>query len=234
LYTYVQGNPYLNPQFTNNLQLSYTHPQGFIVSGSVSRTRDLISRFPSQDNVTRIEVVSSANLDRLDNAALTFTAPLTLTRIWTATSNLNLFYNRFSVRQPDGQPFVNQQAALTFNSTSTWALSRQFSAELAGFYNSPTRFGLGRVQHQWQLSAGAQYTSPNGRTVVKLSYSDLFNSARYNSHLRYQNLDIVFANRWESTQVRLTLNYRLGNDKLKMAPGRKTSVSEELKRLEGN
>ncbi|MGY2134362.1 outer membrane beta-barrel protein [Hymenobacter sp. HD11105] len=234
LYTYVQGNPYLNPQFTNNLQLSYTHPQGFMVSGSVNRTRDLIARFPSQDNATRLEVVSSANLDRFDNAALTFTAPLTLTRSWTATSNLNLFYNRFRLRQPDGQPFVNQQAALTFNSTSTWALSRQFSAELSGFYNSPTRFGLGRVQHQWQLSAGAQYTSPSGRTVVKLSYSDLFNTARYNSHLRYQNLDIVFANRWESTQVRLTLTYRLGNDKVKATPGRKTSVSEEQKRLEGN
>jgi hypothetical protein len=52
--------------------------------------------------------------------------------------------------------------------------------------------------------------------------------------LRYQNLDIVFANRWESTQVRLTLTYRLGNDKVKATPGRKTSVSEEQKRLEGN
>ncbi|HEX8655894.1 MAG TPA: outer membrane beta-barrel protein [Hymenobacter sp.] len=234
LYTYIQGNPYLNPQFTNSLQLSYTHPKGFIVSGSVSRTRNQMTRFPSQNDVTRIEVVSIANLDRVDNAALTITAPLALTQIWTTTSNLNLFYNRFSLRQPDGRPFVNQQAALTFNSTSTWAFSRRFSTELSGFYNSPTRFALGRVRHQWQLSAGAQYTFPNGRTVVKLSGTDLLNTTRYNSRLRYQNLDIVFANRWESTQVRLTLNHRLGNDKLKAAPARKISVNEEQKRIEGN
>ena len=136
-----RGNPGLNPEFTNSLELSYSkmfkNRDNFIGSVYFKNTNDLIARFLDREYVPAFNdtlVVSSyINANRSYVTGLELTSKNKITKWWDLTSNLNLFTAKIDIKdQPDQDPFMSYFLKLN----NTIKLPLNFSFQLSGEYQS--------------------------------------------------------------------------------------------------
>jgi Outer membrane receptor proteins, mostly Fe transport len=91
--SYRQGNPYLLPQFTNNIELSHTFKGKIITTLNYNNTTDVISQIFKQNSQTKIVYFTSDNVAKFINMGISITAPVTITKWW----NTNFFTNIYKI-----------------------------------------------------------------------------------------------------------------------------------------
>ncbi|MCB0603017.1 MAG: TonB-dependent receptor, partial [Saprospiraceae bacterium] len=110
--TYEKGNPFLNPQYAHNIQLTHTYKYRFNTSLSYSHTTDLITRITDTAGVAA-SFITWLNLAEQHNVSLTFSVPFQITKWWSSFSNLSGYYTRNIADYGNGKSV--DLAATTFN-----------------------------------------------------------------------------------------------------------------------
>ncbi|MFD1141467.1 outer membrane beta-barrel protein [Larkinella insperata] len=232
-YTYQQGNPYLKPQFTNSFQLTHVYKGKFSTSLGYSRTIDVIvDEVPGQIPDQNITYVTTDNLATLDNVSLTMSAPVAVTKWWNMQNNVNIFYNKYQ------SPYLGAQynvdfVAFNVYTSQNFVLSKGFTAEVFGWYNSKNIYGFYTVRPQGAFGLGVQKSLMNNKATLKLNVNDPFWLNKFQGYAKYQDIDFKIRARWESRIARLTFTYRFGNQNVKAARQRSTSTEAERNRAGG-
>jgi len=140
-----RGNPNLNPEFTNSMELSYQktfkNKDNFIASVYYKNTTDLITR--SQVKETNISNGKDLLINTFINASSSYVTGLELvsknkmTKWWDMTSNLNLFTSKINLNDPL-QPEQDQFASWFGKLNNTFKLPKNFTLQLSGEYQSKT------------------------------------------------------------------------------------------------
>ena len=141
-----RGNPGLNPEFTNSIELSYQkvfkkNKNNLLASIYYKNTTDLISRFQVQE----INALTGKNIlvNTFINAASSFISGMELTlktkmtKWWDMTTNMNLFTSKINTgiaSQPETDQFVSWFGKLN----NTFKLFKNFTMQLSGEYQSKT------------------------------------------------------------------------------------------------
>ncbi len=140
-----KGNPGLNPEFTNSLELSYMktfkNKDNLLVTAYYKNTNDLITRF----QIVQTEPVSGKDqlINTFINANSSYVTGLEVitrnkvTKWWDITSNLNLFTSMIKIDDPtvpDQDQFVSWFAKIN----NSFKLPKNFSIQLSGDYQSRT------------------------------------------------------------------------------------------------
>lgn len=140
-----RGNPNLNPEFTNSLELSYQktfkNRDNFIASLYYKNTTDLITRY----QIKEVDVTTSKDvlINTYINASSSYVTGLELvsknkmTKWWDMTTNLNLFTSKINIDDPT-QPEQEQFASWFGKLNNTFKLPKNFSVQLSGEYQSKT------------------------------------------------------------------------------------------------
>ncbi len=140
-----RGNPALNPEFTNSLELSYQktfkNRDNFIASLYYKNTTDLITRFqvrednPSNGKDMLINTYINANSSYV--TGLELVSKNKMTKWWDMTTNLNLFTSKITTGIA-GQPEQDQFASWFGKLNNTFKLPKNFSVQISGEYQSKT------------------------------------------------------------------------------------------------
>ncbi|MFC5411537.1 outer membrane beta-barrel protein [Larkinella bovis] len=232
-YTYQQGNPYLKPQFTNSFQLTHVYKGKFSTTLGYSRTIDVIvQEVPGQIPEENITYVTTDNLATQDNVSLTMSFPVTVTKWWNMQNNINAYYNKYDSPYLGAQYNVDFVAYNVYTSQN-FVLPKNFTAEIAGWYNSKSLYGFYRSVPQGAFSLGVQKTLMNRKATLKLNVNDPFWLNRFEGRAVYQDINFRVRARWESRIARLTFTYRFGNQNVKAARQRSTSTEAERNRAGG-
>lgn len=93
LYTYGIGNPFLNPQYTNSFEVSYSYKKTINATLGYSHTSDAITRVLLSDTAKKTLFISYENLAVRNAYNLNISSPLTIAKWWTTNNNLTVFYN---------------------------------------------------------------------------------------------------------------------------------------------
>lgn len=227
-YSYRQGNPFLQPQYTNAGQVGYTYRGETTATLSYNRTTDVLTEVYEQRGP--VLVGTTANLAVLHNVALSLGAPLKLKPWWTVRGTADVFWNAYRASF-QGLPLDYQRLSANFTLNNRLKLPHGLTAELSGWYNSPTLDGQMQVQGMSQLNLGLQKSLWHNTATLRLNVSDVLNQTRTRGAIRYGATDLQFLSRWESRQVRATFTYNFGNRELKAARQRRTSTEDEQSRV---
>jgi outer membrane receptor protein involved in Fe transport len=133
-----RGNPNLNPEFTNSLELSYSkvfkNRDNFIASVYFKNTNDLITRFQGKDTANENVLVNTyINANRSYVTGLELTGRNKITKFWDLTTNANFFTSKIdleSVADPD--QFLSYFLKLNNN----FRLPKNFTLQLSADYTS--------------------------------------------------------------------------------------------------
>lgn len=136
-----RGNPALVPEFTNSLELTYSHTfknrDNFLASAYFKNTTDLITRYqqPEFDTFLKRDVYVNTyiNANRSWVSGLELISRNKVAKWWDLTTNLNLFTSQIEVANQTAQdPFVSYFAKIN----NQFKLPKNFSLQLSGDYTS--------------------------------------------------------------------------------------------------
>ena len=234
LYTFEQGNPFLNPQYTNSFELSWSLMDTYLFSLSYSKTDDVISTAILSDPVDKTLFITQLNLAEQTSYNLNINAPVAITDFWNTDNSFTLFRNDFSSPNIMGSPYNSGQLSFLFNSYHSIKINSTINAELSGYYLSSQVNGTYGIEPLTAIDFGVNKSFADGKGNIKFSVNDIFNTniTRVTSEIPLQNYNLK---QKEETRVfRLGISYDLGSLEIKGPRSRNTGSSEEENRIQEN
>ncbi|MCR8557831.1 TonB-dependent receptor family protein [Mucilaginibacter sp. BJC16-A38] len=232
-YTYEKGNPFLNPQYTNNFEFNYTYNKSITLTLGYSHTSDAITQILLTDPISKATYQTNLNLQSQNNYNVNLYAPYTIAKWWEGNVNVTGFYMKFKTDTLLGGKLDNGKAAYQIKTTQTFMIAKGWKAELSNYYNSAMTYGIFNIKPQYATDAGISHSFLEKKANIKLSMSDIFNTRRNDVTSYYQSNNLDIRQKNESRITRLTFTYNFGNNKIKMRE-HQTGADDEKGRVKGN
>jgi hypothetical protein len=229
-YTYLQGNPFLKPQFTHALGLNYTYKGEWITSVGYDCTHDLFTQVMAQNDETNVIYLTDQNISKSIDFNVSETAQLDITKWWHFNATAIGMYKRVVSNVAGATTFTRW--SYSGNMSNTFTLPNDWSMELSGQYQSKQLSGNVILLQQYLVNLGIQKRLMNNKATLKLSVEDLFNTNKGGDIAKYDNVNILLINRWNSRKLNITFSYSFGKNDFKTRANRTTSSSEEESRSE--
>ncbi|QHS63362.1 outer membrane beta-barrel family protein [Chitinophaga agri] len=233
-YTFSRGNPFLNPQYTNSFDLSYTLKNTYSFAFGYSFTDDVMSSVNINDSIAKTVIVTNANIAKQRSYTASANAPVKFTSWWKSNNNLNVFRNEFSSPDIFGVAFSSGQWSYMFNSNQSFNILKDLRAEINFSYQSPVVLGTLKVTNaQHGIDIGVNKSFANNKANLKLSVRDVFNTREQTIVNLLPGMDFQLHQKGETRIGRLTFTYKFGNNKVKQARQRNTGSESESQRIKG-
>ncbi|MBE9668699.1 outer membrane beta-barrel family protein [Mucilaginibacter boryungensis] len=227
--TYVQGNPFLKPQYTHAFELHYTWNNTINVNLNYSHTSDVITQIILTDAVKKATFQTNLNLDAQDAYGLNINSPYTINNWWSGNVNLNTFYLLNKANNLLGAKLNVGQLAYQFRTTQTFTFIKGYRLEILTNYKSDIKVGIYDVRPQYNIDGGISHSFANKKANIKFSVSDIFNTRTNNVNSMYQSVNLQITQKGETRVSRLTFTYNFGNNKIK-ARQHQTGADDESNR----
>lgn len=228
-YTYQAGNPYLQPQYSNNLEFSHTYKNFLTTTLNYSYTKNFFSDiFEQQDHAT---IVRNGNIGKRQNAGIAVSAQLTVTKWWTSILYTNVNYNKFS-GMLYGEYLDASATTFLANANNQFKFNHGWGAELSGFYRSKGIEGQILINPMGQVSTAITKQLMKEKATLKLGLRDMFYTQKVRGYINFQQTEASFYNTRDSRQLSLSFTYRFGKPVKGPQPRRNTGgASDESNRV---
>jgi iron complex outermembrane recepter protein len=229
-YTYQVGNTLLQPQFTDNFELSHTYKGFLSTTLNYSITHNAFTDVLRQITAERKTFQTRDNIATKSNYGIAVSANFPVTKFWSTNIYTNVSNTTFKGELNGGM--LSTQATTFFgNMNNQIKFDKGWSAEVSGFYRSKGIEGQIVMNAIWRLDAGVQKQILKNKGSLKLGVRDIFNSQHFEGAVKYQDIDLNINNLRMNRTVSLTFSYRFGKP-IKNQQHRKTGgASEEQSRV---
>lgn len=231
LYTYQQGNPFLNPEYSNTFELSYGYKKTFNLTLGYSRTNDVMSTVILSDPEKKLLYLTTQNLAKHTSYNLTTSMPIQLTKWWNSDQTAVVFYNDFRSANLMGNPYKSGKLSYMLSTNQTFEVNPSLNAELSANYMSSQVYGTYGVKPVYGVNFGLGKSFANKNATIKLSANDLFNTTRTKVSSMIPSQVYLLNQKEETRTFRLSLSYRFGGSGIKGPSERTKSSSEEESRI---
>ena len=231
-YNYLQGNPDLQPSFTQSLELGYTFKKDYTVTAFYQATHDMFSNITVQDNVHDLFYDTFQNLGLSVNAGLRFSAAFNPTSWWEMSAMAEGYYQREASNYLQGS-YDYHKFSYDGNTTQSFTISKKLGikAEITGRYNSPGIQGIFKAAQTSEVDAGIKANILHGQGTIKLAAGDIFYGNPYHINVNYLNQNNGFYQTNDTRTGTLSFSYRFGRN-VAAARKRATADEEESKRTQ--
>lgn len=230
--TYRKGNAFLNPQYTNSFQLSHTFLYKYVTSVSYSHIKDYFAQII--DTLGNKSFLTQKNLATQNIYSLNISAPITITKWWSAFATFNGYHSAYRADFGAGKTINVNVDAFSFYTQQTFSVKKGPSFELSGFFNSPTVWGgTFKSKSLGFIDVGVQQKLFKGAGNIKVSFTDVFKTLQWKGISDFGGSHLEASGNFESQQLKVNFSYRFGNSQVKAARQRKASAEDENKRLNG-
>ncbi|TVR79041.1 MAG: TonB-dependent receptor [Chitinophagaceae bacterium] len=203
------GNPYLEPEITDNIELSYIQSwEKYMLSASIyhRNTQNGITRaITSFDEQT--SVVTWLNAAQRNNTGLELVNYFRLSNNFDATLTGNFYYSVLS-GDINGSPFSDESFSWTLSLMSNIRIPKVFNVQVTGNYSGPMVFPQGRIKSRYGVNVGFRRNIMNNNGTISLNFSDIFGTQRF----RFENTNENFYQErefnWETSVITLAFTYR--------------------------
>ncbi len=225
-YTYNKGNPFLNPQFTNTVGMTYGYNNFLFLTLNYSRTDQSMSQILGIDLEKQATYQTMTNLSLSENYSANISAPIPVAKWWLMNLNLTSFYNQNELPQNR----ILSQLSYLGNITNIFTLPASFKFEVMSFYQSPTIFSTFEMEAQYKIDLGLSKSFLNNQLRLKASFTDIFNTMQFKAKTEQPNLNNQVLAKWETQVFRINLTYVFGNKEMKASRKRNTASDDLLER----
>ncbi|HYC27235.1 MAG TPA: outer membrane beta-barrel family protein, partial [Chitinophagaceae bacterium] len=223
--SYRKGNPYLMPQFSHNIEFSHSFKGRLITTLNYNNTTDVISQIVKPDE--DIIFLTTDNVAKFRNIGITITAPVPVTKWWTANTFINIFNNHYEGVY-EAKPLEMEFTSFMVNMTHTFTLKKGYTVEASGFYRAKGVNQLNIDEPMYMFSLGGQKQVLKGKGTVRLNMRDPFWLQKYKGKTQYDIVDSRVMNYWDNRQVTVSFTYRFGKAMQgQQPPRRRNSASQD-------
>ncbi|MGQ7852884.1 outer membrane beta-barrel protein [Pedobacter sp. WC2501] len=229
-YAYTEGNPFLQPSYNDNIEISHTYNNIFTTTVSFSHTINGFNDVNFIDAGTNIQAAKPVNF--ITGYHYQFSNAITLNpwKWWESINQADVFYTISHSGIAQTQSSLNGFGAY-FSTINQFVFnqSKTILGEANFWYQFPTIDGLNQDKSQYNLDLGIKALFLNKKIQLAITASDVLKTNRYRFNSLVNNIRQEYNNYYDSRQIRLTFRYNFGNEKIKQQD-RKLGNEEERRR----
>lgn len=227
--SYRKGNPFLQPQYTENVKLSHTFNYRLTTSLSYSFISDYSAQVTEAVGAEKNFIIQR-NVANQRIVNLGFSYPTQINKWWGIYVSVNAFRSTYEATTAD---FNNlSQNTFSLYAQNSITLSKGFSAELSGWYSSPSVWGgTYETKSLGSLNLALQKRLIGDRLTIRLALNDILYTAPWEGDMAYGALHIAGEGGSDSRQFQCNVTYRFGRKEIKKARKRKAGLEDERKRI---
>jgi hypothetical protein len=230
-YTYMKGNTNLSPQYTNSFSITHFYQYKLNTRLNYSHVKDVFTQIVDTAEKTK-SFMTKKNLATQDIFSINVSYPFQW-KWYSLFMNLNAYYSQYKANFGTGRTIDLDVTAFNFYAQNTFKLGKGWTAEVSGFYNSPSIWqGTFKSKEMYGIDGGLQKSLWKGKANIKASVSDIFKTMSWGGVSQFAGQYLHAYGNWESRQFRLNFTYRFGNTQVKAARQRKLGSEEEGKRVQ--
>lgn len=229
--SFRKGNPFLNPQYSNKIEVSHTYKYTITTSVSWSQTNDFFAQIADtlpggkgylQPRNLATENVTGAN----------FSASLQPVKWYSLYANFGVINQAYDADFGNNKTINTSITSFNTYMQHTFKLPLNFTFEVSGWFNTGGVWGGSyKTEEQGSLDLGLQKKLFKDQATLKLTYTDLFKTAPWKSINTYAGIVSRANGNWESQQFRASLSWKFGNKQVKNIKQRTSGSESELKRI---
>lgn len=233
--TFFAGNAAVQPSTANSVKGDYLWKRA-VFSLSYTAEKGTITRFtPQVDAASNKQTLVAENQKSRNMLTANMALPFTITSWWNMQNNivgnrirLNALYK--------GEPLTIKQMNLSFNTTQSFTLPKDFTMELNGMYFSGGMFGIYKIKSFMSLNFGLQKKLGPKAGNLSLNVTDFSGPPRYHFSVDAPEHNLVTNGslRFVVTTFKLTYTRKFGNMNVKEKRNRTTGAEEEKQRVQTN
>ena len=224
--SYWKGNPFLTPQKTHKVALTYSHNRTAITA-SYSYMKDYKAQITDTLSVNKV-IMTPRNIGKQQRASVTLYQGISIARWWEINLNLIGYYVKNDIAFDQYRKFNLDGFAGIFSIQNTVRLPWQIQMELNGSYITK-RLGASNeyIDPSGYVDIGFSKSFANKRWTVNLAMSDIFWTSRWDNYSSFSSFQLWNWGKSESRQIKLNITYRFGREK----NSKHSSNFDELNRL---
>ena len=227
--SYSKGNPFLQPQYTDNIKLSHTYRYRLNTSLSYSFIKDFTAQVTEAVGEDQ-NFLTARNVANQKVINLGISYPTSLTKWWSIYLSVNAYRSIYDATNSD---FVStEQNTLSLYAQNTFKLSNGYSAEISGWYSSPSVWGgTYMTESIGSLNLAFRKSFLNDQLSVSVGFNDILYTSPWRGTTQFGELSIIGSGGGDSRQVELNLSYRFGSNEIKKARKRDLGIEDEKGRI---
>ncbi|MEJ7780743.1 MAG: outer membrane beta-barrel family protein, partial [Daejeonella sp.] len=229
-YTYREGNPFLKPELTSTFELSHSLKEKFTTTLRYSFVKDVLMNINEQDDVTKVNKSVKRNLESQQNWGIEVYAPLDIAKWWTTAVTAQAHYQRFN-SDLGNVHLNNSKPYFLLNLQQNFSFKNKLTAEITGNFESSSAYGIFVFEPYYVVDAGIGKTLFQGKSILRLSISDILNTNGYRFYTSYNNLDYYSKEKRDTRIASLSFNYKFGKNSVKPARKRVSGLQDESSRI---
>lgn len=219
----MQGNPELNPEFTNSFELSYIHYFPFATvtpvlffrqtTDEIARTRSLI------DSITTLTTFVNYNKSKSYGGELILnTQPV---KFWTLNGTFSYYKTEVDATNI-GSGLINSSYVWSTRASSTFTLPADLSLQLSYFHRGKNVTAQGSFDPFSMFDAALKKDFFDKRLSLTFRVSDVFETAKFKANITGTGFSETFERTHDQRNFFLNLSYRFGQPEKKgMDKGKK-------------
>jgi hypothetical protein len=226
-YTYVEGNPYLEPAYITNIQLSHRYKYLLtssiylnIVNNGFSRVIKTHDKGRYTHTTTKLNFIKSQRYGVSESLNI---QPFW----WLASSDLARGYYtnvRSDIAYIDGI----EGFGLYMKSKNTFYFNRDktISGFLGFWYQFPEIDHFGRSDAYYSVNLGVEWSPPQKNLSLSLNYNDVFQSSASSVHTMVDQIRNTYTVFQLNSQIRLSVTWHFGKNSSNHKPAATSNKAE--------
>lgn len=224
--SYESGNPFLQPSFSNNIELGYTYKSRYTVTMFREQVSELYTRVSYIDSTNNSFRFTTANGGSAINYGISLSANITPVKWWESNTQIFGYYNQFNSTFYKTGTYNFQRPAFFIRTDNTFTLNRAKTifAELSYVYAGARVSDFDIQLASSNLGTGFKALFFQKKLVVAVNAYDLLKTDRWRMNNQYNGTKQDHY--YDERQLSLALTWKFGNSNVKAKRERSTGADE--------
>lgn len=229
-YTYQQGNPNLQPQFSHNIEFTHTYNNFLTTTLNYTKTTDIIQDVFEQNSSKNETYIKKSNIASRDQFGISMNAFVNITKWWSSNTYINVYNNRF--KGIVNNEYVNVGATTGMaNVNEQFKFSKGWGGEVSGFYRTPGLEGILKLSGFGAMNLGISKQVMKNKGSIRLSVRDVLWTQKMSGASQLNNVDARFQQYSDSRVVNLNFTYRFSKGKVGNTQRKRGGAGDEASRV---
>jgi iron complex outermembrane recepter protein len=234
--TYGQGNPYLQPEFSNRVELAHTYNRFLTTTISYTETNSIITDILKQFTEKKTTFQTKENFSQMRQFGLSVSANRQLVKWWNVNIYAGVFNNNYTGLYNDGSentPVDITVTSFSSNLSNNFSFAGTWAAEISGWFNSNPSEGLIIARPMGAMNVGMSKQLFKKKATIKIGVRDVLRTSNFRGYSRYADVDLNVSNdrRRDNRIYNISFSYKFGKNNIAPERRRSGGASEEQSRV---
>jgi hypothetical protein len=227
-YSYIEGNPFLQPSTTQNISFDHTLKNNLNTSIYYSIENNGFGVITFINNSSLNQVTTSLNYYKSESMGLNESYTYNKFKGWESYNSANLSYtktvsNNLNIEKvTEGfGAFISSNNSFIFNESKTFLGSLDF------YYLFPSTILNTKNRSEYSTDFGFKYLTLNKLLALNISFNDVFRTSKQRWSQKINNINFYSTNYEDVRKIILSILYKFGNNKLKTKETKESNSEEK-------